>query len=120
MKPSDRRLARRCNLSTPLYIRAWKSQLPEFRFESCNVSESGAYFQTDVPIRENATLEIRLEMPEEITGRPAAEWGCKGRVTRIQPANLSGTLLGVRIRFDYYEVLRAAIALRERASLREV
>lgn len=104
MKLSDRRLAHRFSIPIPQYIRAWKSQAPEQQVESVNVSERGAYFQTDTPPREGAMIQIRLEMPREITGNPTAEWRCTGKVTRIQPPSSSGTLLGVSVRFDYYEV----------------
>jgi hypothetical protein len=49
MKLSDRRLAQRFSLTIPLYIRAWNSHAPEQRVESVNVSECGAYFETDKP-----------------------------------------------------------------------
>jgi PilZ domain-containing protein len=106
MKFSDRRLAQRFNLTIPLYIRAWNSQAAEQKVESVNLSECGAYFETDKPPREGAMMHIRLEMPKEITGNPAAEWCCTGKVTRIQPARSPGALLGVSVRFDYYEVSR--------------
>jgi hypothetical protein len=106
MKLSDRRLAQRFNLSIPLYIRAWKSKAPEQKVESVNVSECGAYFETDKPPREGAVMQIRLEMPKEITGNPTAEWRCTGKVMRITPASSPGRLLGVSVRFDYVEVSR--------------
>jgi len=106
MKLSDRRLAQRFRVNIPLYIRAWKSHAPEQKVESVNVSECGAYFETDTPPREGSMIQIRLDMPNEITGNPTAEWLCTGKVTRIEPVNSSRHLLGVSIRFDYYEVCR--------------
>jgi hypothetical protein len=106
MKLSDRRLAQRFRLNIPLYIRAWKSHAPEQKVESINVSECGAYFETDSPPREGSIVQIRLDMPNEITGNPTAEWRCTGKVTRIELVNSSLHLLGVSIRFDYYEVCR--------------
>jgi hypothetical protein len=49
-------------------------------------------------------MQIRLDMPKEITGDPTVEWRCTGKVMRVQPANFPGALLGVSVRFDYYEV----------------
>ena len=111
MKLSDRRLAQRFRLSIPLYIRAWKSQAAEQKVESVNVSECGAYFETDTPPREGAMIQVRLEMPNEITGNPTAEWRCTGKVTRIERVNSSRHLLGVSIRFDYYEVCRPEVSM---------
>jgi hypothetical protein len=109
MKLSDRRLAQRFCLNIPLYIRAWKSEAPEQKVESVNVSECGAYFETDTPPCEGAMMQIRLEMPKEVTGLPTVEWRCTGKVVRIQPASSPGSLLGVSVRFDYYEVCRPEV-----------
>jgi hypothetical protein len=111
MKLSDRRLAQRFRLNIPLYIRGWNSHAPEQKVESVNVSESGAYFETDKPPREGAMIQIRLEMPNEITGNPTAEWRCTGKVTRIERVNSSRHLLGVSIRFDYYEVCKPEVSM---------
>jgi hypothetical protein len=107
MKLSDRRLAQRFSLITPMYIRAWNSQGPEQIVESVNVSECGAYFETHTPPGEGEMVQIRLEMPKEITGDPTVEWRCTGKVMRVQPASFPGALQGVSVRFDYYEVSRA-------------
>ena len=106
MKLSDRRMAQRLNLIIPLYVRAWNSEGPEQTVESVNVSECGAYFETATPPREGAMMQIRLVMPKEITGEPTVEWRCTGKVMRVQPASFPGALLGVSVRFDYYEVSR--------------
>jgi len=116
MKLSDRRLAQRFSLAIPLYIRAWKSPAPEQKVESVNVSECGAYFETDTPPSEGAMMQIRLDMPREVTGDPTVEWRCTGKVMRVQPARFPGTLLGVSVRFDYYEVSRTADSLLALAS----
>jgi hypothetical protein len=107
MKLSDRRLARRFTLTIPMYVRTWKSQVPEERVESVNVSECGVYFETCTPPREGAMLQVRLEMPTEITGRPPGEWRCAGKVVCIHPPSSPGALRGVSVRFDYYEISRA-------------
>lgn len=109
MKLSDRRLARRFRVRIPLYLRACKSQVPELQVESINISECGAYFETETPPSEGTMMEIRVDMPKEITGNPTAEWRCTGKVTRVQPVRSSHALLGVSVRFDYYEVSRSAV-----------
>ena len=107
MKLSDRRLAQRFSLIIPLYIRSWKSQAPEQRVDSLNVSECGAYYETDTPPPEGAMIQIRLDMPREVTGDPTVEWRCTGKVMRVQPGRAPGALQGVSVRFDYYEVSRS-------------
>jgi len=109
MKYSDRRLAKRFSLTIPMYIRPWKSAALEEKVESVNVSAFGVYFETDIPPSAGATMQIRLEMPLEITGDPTVEWQCLGKVTRIQPGISSHGLRGVGVRFEYYEVSPATL-----------
>lgn len=106
MKPSDRRFAHRFPLTLPLYLREWRTRTPEMVVESLNVSECGVYFETDTPPREGATVQIRMEMPEEITGHSTAEWHCTGKVVGVRPTSSPNGSLGVGVRFDYYEILR--------------
>jgi hypothetical protein len=108
MKLSDRRLARRFQVAIPVYFRAWKSQQPEQKVESVNVSECGLYFETDTPPRHGAMIQVRIEMPTEITGHPPNEWLCTGKVVDLHPLNSAGAMRGVRVRFDYYEVSRTS------------
>jgi hypothetical protein len=107
MKLSDRRLAHRFRLNIPLYIRPWKSEGPEQKVESVNVSECGVYFETDTPPLDGAMIQVRLEMPTEITGHPPDEWRCAGKVVHIHHQSSPGALRGVSVRFDYYEVSHA-------------
>lgn len=109
MKPSDRRSALRFRLAIPLYVREWKTMGPEKKMESVNVSERGVYFETDAPPREGAILQIRLEMPKEITGVTTAEWRCTGKVVGVRPTFPPGGSLGVGVRFDYYEIVRIPV-----------
>jgi hypothetical protein len=100
----DRRLARRLRFKTPLRVRIWKSADPEQRAESVNISQSGVYFASDLPIREGETVEILLRMPEEITDEPSTEWRCTGHVVRVERAGVANGKIGVGVQFDCYEV----------------
>ena len=102
---SDRRMAQRFSLVIPLFIREWNSLAPEKAAESVNISESGVYFEMNAPPRKGAMVEIRIRMPEIITGAAAADWQCIGKVMGVQPANSLHDAAGVRVRFDYYEVM---------------
>ncbi len=117
MKRSDRRLAYRFNLSIPLHIRGWKSSAPEQTVDSNNVSESGVYFETDKPPNEGTVIQLRLEMPEEVTGEASSDWLCAGKVVRIQRSISPGALVGVGVRFDYYEVWHTKGLLRSTQAL---
>ena len=108
---SDRRLTVRQNIRTPIRIRHWKSNIPEERGESENLSEEGILFATDSAIRVGTVLEILLKMPEMITGRPTTEWLCSGHVVRVEPIESPRGKHGVGVQFDCYHVFGGAIAL---------
>lgn len=103
----DRRLVQRHTLKTPIRVRIWKSNIPEHRAESVNVSERGIYFATDSPLHEGETVEVLLKMPQEITGQPTTEWRCTGHVVRVDSSESPTGKMGVGVRFDCYEVSRA-------------
>lgn len=50
-----------------------------------NLSRSGLLFRADAEILIGAPIEIKLEMPEELTGEWSAEVLCKGNVARVTP-----------------------------------
>ncbi len=105
----NRRLSRRLCLKTPLRVRIWKSAAAEERAESLNLSQNGVYFATNSVIREGETLEILLNMPEEITDEPSTEWRCTGHVVRVEPVDSTKGKLGVGVQFDCYEVSRVKL-----------
>jgi hypothetical protein len=103
----DRRLSRRHNFRTDLRIRVRKSNAGELRAESKNLSQRGVFFATDLELSKGAALDLVVEMPEQITGVPAAQWLCTGHVVRVVPmmeSTKGGR--GVGVQFDFYEVSR--------------
>jgi hypothetical protein len=103
----DRRLSRRHSLRAPLRIRMRKSDVAERCAESENLSQRGVYFATDLPLNKGASLDLLLEMPEEISGVPPAHWLCTGHVVRVVPPTSSEERQGVGVQFDFYEVSRS-------------
>jgi hypothetical protein len=103
---SERRLIRRHTISVPLKYRLWKSQMPEMRAESVNISESGVYFATHSVVEKEETLQIRFEMPESVVNEPSTEWVCTGQVVRVDRVGGLNGKLGVAVRFDCYEIAK--------------
>ena len=103
----DRRLSRRHKLRAALRIRLRKSDLAERGAESENLSQRGVFFATDLPLNKGASLDLLLEMPEEVTGVPAAQWLCTGHVVRVVPPASLGDKPHVGVQFDFYEVSRS-------------
>jgi hypothetical protein len=109
LSTTDRRLSRRLCFKTPLRVHIWKSAAPEQRTESLNLSQNGVFFATDSAIREGETVEILLNMPEEITDEPSAEWRCTGHVVRVERVDSTRGKMGIGVQFDCYEVSRAVL-----------
>jgi hypothetical protein len=104
---TDRRLAGRYKMKTPLRVRLWKSAIPECTAESVNLSQRGIYFATDSLLRKGETVEVFFNMPEEVIGEPASEWRCTGHVVRVEEINSPDGKQGVGVQFDCYEVSRS-------------
>jgi hypothetical protein len=105
--PENRRLARRHVLKVPIRFRLRRAYgETEQKGESENVSRRGVFFHTALQVSENAPVDLVVEMPEEITGVPSAQWLCTGRVVRVEPTNAPEGDVGVAVQIDFYQVSR--------------
>ena len=105
---TDRRLADRYKMKTPLRVRLWKSAVPESTAESVDLSQRGIYFATNSVLHKGETVEVLFNMPEEIVGEPPVEWRCTGHVVRVEEISTPDGKQGVGVQFDCYEVSRSA------------
>ncbi len=87
-------------------MRVRRSDGAERREESENLSQRGVFFATDLPLSKGAALDLLVEMPEEVTGVPAAQWLCTGHVVRVVEMASPRGARGVGVQFDFYEVSR--------------
>jgi Tfp pilus assembly protein PilZ len=102
----DRRLSQRHNFKTDLRIRVRRSNATELKAESKNLSQRGVFFATDLELSNGTALDLMVEMPEQITGVPTAQWLCTGHVVRVVPEESKQGQRGVGVQFDFYEVSR--------------
>lgn len=103
---SDRRLSRRHSVRTELRVRVRRPDAGERMAESENLSQRGVFFATDLPLSKGASLDLLVEMPEEVTGVAAAQWLCTGHVVRVVEMDSPRGAHGVGVQFDFYEVSR--------------
>jgi hypothetical protein len=108
---SNRRFAPRHNLAIGMRFQVLHSNVPEQRVESLNISTQGVYFATQLAIKEGAVVQLRMKMPQEITGKPSSEWRCTGHVVRVRPICPLRGPIGVGVLFDCYEILPDATPL---------
>jgi Tfp pilus assembly protein PilZ len=103
----DRRMARRYPLKTALRVRVCRSTAAEQKAQSEDLSQRGVFFNTDMALSPGAAVDLLVDMPEEVTGVPAAQWLCTGHVVRVVPVNVVEGSRGVGVQFDFYEVSRS-------------
>ena len=75
-----------------------------------NVSRRGKFFITDLQSWDGPMLDLLLEMPEAITGMPAADWICLGHLVRVEPGAALSRTSGIGVEIDFYVVSHAATA----------
>jgi PilZ domain len=102
----DRRLTHRHTLRIPLQLRIGGADGPMHGAESIDLSARGALLETDVTLWIGAAVELRLKLPEEITGQPTTEWRCRGRIVRVVQYIPSNTRSSVAVRFESLDVSR--------------
>ena len=102
----DRRRSHRHSLRIPLRLEIWGNGRSSRSGKSIDISEAGALLETDLALLVGSLLDMRMTLPEEITGQPTTEWRCKGRVVRIAPSLLRGYPLQVAVQFDSLDVSR--------------
>ena len=99
---TDRRNETRVNVRIPLRFKLIGNQTAvEHLAESENVSQRGVFMWTAYPLKMGTQVELRLKMPNEISGFPPSEVLCTARVIRIQESD-SGGLLGVGLQIERY------------------
>jgi PilZ domain len=78
----ERRIGQRFAFNLPVSLRDVSTAAEGLGFTQ-DVSSRGAFFFTDMGIKEGAEIELTLKMPSEITLGVAMRVRCKGRVLRI-------------------------------------
>ena len=88
--------ARRLSVRKPIFYR----QLGHSQFHLGmlrNISESGILLESHPRIPEGASIEMILEMPQEITGQANSRVLCRGEVVRSASAKSGTSLIGIAI-----------------------
>jgi hypothetical protein len=102
----ERRSSQRHALTISLSVRTWGSSVPAHEAESIDISARGVLIETEDALRVGAVVELRLKLPEEITGQAAMEWRCKGRVVRTASRDLPNGSPRFGLHFDWLGVSR--------------
>jgi phosphoserine phosphatase RsbU/P len=114
MSGSDRRIARRFIMKVPLCLLPTKAPgVVEQTIHSMNVSTRGVYFATDLPLREGQLVQVLVQLPKEVGGRPGEEKCFTGRVAHVQAKRFANGMAGVGVHFLHYEEIARQLRQRE-------
>lgn len=103
---TDRRNARRFNMTLPLLVRFnHNGTMEEKAAHTRDVSFRGVYFMMEAPPEEGCSVEIVLTLPQQITLAGEVRIRCAARILRVETRD---DLRGVAASIDRYEFLPAA------------
>jgi hypothetical protein len=100
----ERRASQRFDFQLPVGIRLAGTEREGCGFTQ-DLSGRGAFFYTDFQVTEGDAVELTFMMPAEITLTENMRVRCRGRVTRVLPAQ---SKFGVAVHLQGYEYLSEA------------
>lgn len=103
---TDRREARRFNMTLPMRFLSPDAHTPELKAQTRDVSYRGLYFLTDAEFKVGGSIEFVITLPEQVTRSGDVNIRCHGEVVRIESTQNGHH--GVAAKINRYEFLHAA------------
>jgi c-di-GMP-binding flagellar brake protein YcgR len=105
---TERRTARRYDLSLPVIIRIPVEREPSSsNGKTRDISTRGVYFTIDQDLSAGAELDITLTLPSEVTRGSEVFIRAMGKVVRVEKKPENGsTRVGVAAVIERYEIIR--------------
>lgn len=105
---SERRTARRYDLSLPVNIRVpIEKVVSEHNGKTRDISTRGLYFMLEEDLDAGSELDITLTLPSEVTRGPEVFVRATGKVVRVDRTPQNGSSrVGVAAVIERYEIVR--------------
>lgn len=103
---SDRREARRFNMTLPMRVLPRDSQAAELMAHTRDVSYRGLYFLAETAFKIGSSIEFVITLPGQVTRAADVNIRCYGQVVRTESTNNGKT--GIAAKIERYEFLHAA------------
>lgn len=105
---TERRIARRYDLSLPVIIRLPAEHTPESqKGKTRDVSTRGVYFVLDQNMEAGSELDITLTLPAEVTHGSEVFVRAQGKVVRVEKRSEDGNQrMGVAAVIERYDIVR--------------
>lgn len=109
---TERRIARRYDLSLPVIIRVPADHVPEAqKGNTRDVSTRGVYFVLDQDMEAGSELDITLTLPAEVTHGSEVFVRAQGKVVRVEKRSEDGNArMGVAAVIERYDIIRGVEA----------
>jgi PilZ domain len=109
---SERRNARRYDLSLPIIVRIPKQRVSENQNgKTRDISTRGLYFVIDQDLQAGSELDITLTLPAEVTHSSEVFVRAMGKVVRVERRGEDGELrMGVAAVIERYDIIRGESA----------
>jgi hypothetical protein len=106
---TDRRVARRYELSLPVLVRAGEKQATDARNgQTRDISTRGVYFMIDQDLSPGSALDFMLTLPAEITRGTEVFIHAQGKVVRVEgQAQMGEGGIGIAAVIEKYDIIRA-------------
>ena len=103
---SERREARRFNMTLPMRVLPREASAQELLAQTRDVSYRGLYFLTEAHFELGSTIEFVITLPQRVTQSGDVNIRCMGQIVRVEPTSNGRT--GIAAKIDRYEFLHAA------------
>jgi hypothetical protein len=104
---TERRTARRYDLSLPVIIRIPVERETARNGKTRDISTRGVFFTIDHDMSDGAELDITLTLPSEVTRGSEVFIRAMGKVVRVERKPENGTSrIGVAAVIERYEIIR--------------
>ena len=109
---TERRIARRYDLSLPVIIRVPADRVPEAqKGNTRDVSTRGVYFVLEQDMEAGSELDITLTLPAEVTHGSEVFVRAQGKVVRVERRSEDGNArMGVAAVIERYDIIRGVEA----------
>jgi c-di-GMP-binding flagellar brake protein YcgR len=109
---SERRTARRYDLSLPVMIRVpVEKEISSRNGKTRDISTRGVYFLVDNNLNAGSELDLTMTLPAEITGGTEVFIRAIGKVVRVENRPETGEQrIGVAAVIERYEIIRSEMA----------
>ena len=109
---TERRTARRYDLSLPVIIRVpTERQIDSQEGKTRDISTRGLYFVIEQDMEAGSELDITLTLPAEITHGTEVFVRALGKIVRVERRNEDGTVrMGVAAVIERYDIIRGEAA----------